>query len=138
MSYSRCSVADNDISYRPMSSLFTLELPYKPPSARLGQVLWRWRIWVEITLGASVLTPGEKVAFMIFWALVLFLLVYAAVVIIPAALFAAYPRTLFYIFGEVGPQRLQALHKPVVGWVHAASQGVVANVRNTTSMGAGL
>lgn len=63
MSYSYCSIADNDVTYRPMSSLFTLELPYKPPSAPLGRVLWRWRMWVEITFGASVLTPGEKIAF---------------------------------------------------------------------------
>ena len=73
---------------------------------------------------------------MIVWALILSLLAYAAIAIIPAALFAAHARTLFYVFGEVGSHRLQVLHKPVAGWVHAiaaASQGVVASARNATA-----
>ncbi|KAI0031326.1 hypothetical protein K488DRAFT_71491 [Vararia minispora EC-137] len=99
MSYSRCSIKDNDITFRPFSSLLSLELPYHPPTSPLGAWLWKWRLWLEITFGASVLSPGEKIAFIVVWSAILSLLILAVVSVIPQALTAMYGRTLFYIFG---------------------------------------
>ena len=47
----------------PFSALFAADLPYKPPRSALGRALWRRRVWFEITFGASVLEPWEKLVF---------------------------------------------------------------------------
>ena len=49
--------------FRPLSTLLTIDLPYQPPSSPLGVCLWKWRLWFEVTLGASVLEPWEKLVF---------------------------------------------------------------------------
>ena len=40
--------------------IFALALPYRPPESPVGAFLWRWRFWLETTIGLSLLEPWEK------------------------------------------------------------------------------
>ncbi|GJE93995.1 hypothetical protein PsYK624_101630 [Phanerochaete sordida] len=42
------------------AALFSVEMPYRPPKSRVGAFLWRRRMWLETTMGLSVLEPWEK------------------------------------------------------------------------------
>ena len=43
------------------SAIIGLDLPYRPPKSPLGAFLWRRRMWLETTIGLSLLEPWEKV-----------------------------------------------------------------------------
>ena len=44
-----------------LAAIFAIELPYRPPQSKFGAVVWRWRFWLETTVGLSLLEPWEKV-----------------------------------------------------------------------------
>lgn len=43
------------------AALFGIELPYRPPKQPLAAFLWRRRMWLETTIGLSLLEPWEKI-----------------------------------------------------------------------------
>lgn len=42
------------------AAIFAIELPYRPPKHPVGAYIWRWRFWLETTIGLSLLEPWEK------------------------------------------------------------------------------
>jgi hypothetical protein len=40
--------------------LVGVEMPYRPPRSPAAALLWRRRVWLETTLGLSLLEPWEK------------------------------------------------------------------------------
>ncbi|KAI0320501.1 hypothetical protein OF83DRAFT_1238921 [Amylostereum chailletii] len=86
--------------WRALSTLFTIDLPYKPPSSRFGAWLWRWRLWFEVTFGASVLEPWEKLVFMAVVTIIISLIGTACYKFLPHTILMNYQRTLYYAFGS--------------------------------------
>ena len=43
-----------------VETIFALDLPYRPPTNPVGAFIWRRRMWIETTMGLSLLEPWEK------------------------------------------------------------------------------
>ncbi|KAI0367258.1 hypothetical protein BV20DRAFT_950525 [Pilatotrama ljubarskyi] len=81
------------------SALFGIDLPYRPPKNRVGAYLWRWRLWIETTIGLSLLEPWEKILVLTIIYLLL-TLVLTGLYKLPQQATLVHRRLLYYFFGN--------------------------------------
>ncbi|RPD56568.1 hypothetical protein L226DRAFT_609944 [Lentinus tigrinus ALCF2SS1-7] len=100
------------------SAVFGIELPYRPPKSAVGAFLWRWRFWLETTLGLSLLEPWEKILTLAIVYFLLTLVFTGLFRFMPSHVPEMYRRTLYYLFGNEENQiTAMSMRRLVAGWV---------------------
>ncbi|KAH9855495.1 hypothetical protein C2E23DRAFT_857683 [Lenzites betulinus] len=82
------------------STLFGVDLPYRPPKSAVGAYIWRRRMWIETTWGLSVLEPWEKILVLAFFYLLTTLVFTGVYKFVPHRGPLVYRRLLYYILGN--------------------------------------
>ncbi|KAI0828543.1 hypothetical protein BC628DRAFT_1363185 [Trametes gibbosa] len=82
------------------STLFGVDLPYRPPKSAVGAFIWRRRIWIETTWGLSVLEPWEKLLVLAIFYLLTTLVFTGVYKLLPQQGPLVYARMLYYVFGH--------------------------------------
>lgn len=59
--YAAYSVAEWKRQPSTFEIIYGLELPYRAPKSAFGTLIWKWRLWIEVTFALSMLQPWEKV-----------------------------------------------------------------------------
>ncbi|KAI0084954.1 hypothetical protein BDY19DRAFT_897509 [Irpex rosettiformis] len=80
--------------------VFSLDLPYRPPTNSIGALLWRGRMCVESTLGLSIMEPWEKVATLMFFYSLLLLTFTSVWKFTPLQLSLLQERLTYYFYGH--------------------------------------
>ncbi|KAI0073844.1 hypothetical protein K474DRAFT_1602620 [Panus rudis PR-1116 ss-1] len=97
--------------------IFGVELPYRPPKNSLGAFLWRKRIWIESTMGLSVLEPWEKILVLVVFYLTLTLVITGLYKLVPQQTVQLQKRLLYYFLGEESLDETTSVTRVVAGWV---------------------
>lgn len=105
------------------AALFSVEMPYRPPKNPVGAFLWRRRMWVETTMGLSVLEPWEKVMILLIFYLLLTITATGVYRFLPQQLDVLHQRMAYYFFGhEADKSGVQAVQQLVSGLVTNSSK----------------
>ena len=117
------------------AAIFAIELAYRPPQSKVGTVVWKWRIWLETTVGLSLLEPWEKVlmseyhscpppsrlslaplAVVVFIYLLLALTATGILKYLPGNVAMLKGRMSYYLFGPEAREH-SSVQRLVAGWV---------------------
>ncbi|KAF7795463.1 hypothetical protein EIP86_006624 [Pleurotus ostreatoroseus] len=104
--------------------IFGIELPYRPPRNSVGAFVWRWRFWLETTIGLSLLEPWEKILMIVFVYLMLALTMTGFLKYLPERTAFVQERMTYYLFGQEAPARgsVQRLVAGLVGHGHGLAK----------------
>ncbi|KAI0354047.1 hypothetical protein OH77DRAFT_1457071 [Trametes cingulata] len=112
------------------SALFGIDLPYRPPKNRVGAFLWRWRLWIETTIGLSLLEPWEKILVLTIIYLLLTLVFTGLYKFVPQQAPLVYRRLLYYFFGnEEMDVAAASVRHLVADWTKYNRTAVIAAAR---------
>ncbi|KAI0777970.1 hypothetical protein BC629DRAFT_1441192 [Irpex lacteus] len=81
-------------------TVFALDLPYRPPTNPIGALIWRKRMWVETTLGLSLLEPWEKLMTLLLFYCLLLLTMTSVLRFTPLQLSLFQERLTYYFYGH--------------------------------------
>ncbi|GJE93990.1 hypothetical protein PsYK624_101570 [Phanerochaete sordida] len=105
------------------AALFSVEMPYRPPKSRVGAFLWRRRMWLETTMGLSVLEPWEKLMILVIFYLLITVTATGVYRFLPQQLDVLHSRTVYYFFGhEASQSGAQAVQQLVSGIANSTKE----------------
>ncbi|KAK7689578.1 hypothetical protein QCA50_007370 [Cerrena zonata] len=116
--YAAYSVAEWKRQPSTFEIIYGLELPYRAPKSAFGTLIWKWRLWIEVTFALSMLQPWEKVLVATISNAVFLLFLAGLILYFPRHLAFLQARTVYYLLGPdaAGMSTSDSLKLLFTGW----------------------